>query len=137
MKCYCCVQLKCLNFVKMGFRMVFYANYQYFLFCVYWPGIDHSLYFLPVETKFKSYEYESITAVVSDMRLILENCYRYNGSSHWVSKIAHKLEKVLDQKLALLNRLVFNCVGYCIINCTRIVSVCDGMIHFSFFNVFL
>ena len=52
--------------------------------------------------------YESITAIVSDMRLILENCYRYNGSTHWVSKLAHKLEKILDQKLALLNRFVLN-----------------------------
>ena len=68
--------------------------------------MKNDLYFLAVESKFKSYSYESITAVISDMRLILENCYRYNGSAHWVSKLAHKLEKVLDQKLALLNRLV-------------------------------
>lgn len=54
--------------------------------------------------KFNKYEYTSITEVVADIRLILENCYRYNGSNHWVSKLGHKMEKILEQKLALLNR---------------------------------
>lgn len=54
--------------------------------------------------KFNNYEYTSITEVVADIRLILENCYRYNGSNHWVSKLGHKMEKILEQKLALLNR---------------------------------
>lgn len=66
---------------------------------------------LPVEGKFNNYTYKTITMVIADIRLILENCYRYNGSGHWISKLAHKLEKVLDQKLALLNRLVsFKCI---------------------------
>ena len=51
-----------------------------------------------------NYSYQGITEIVSDMRLILENCYRYNGSDHWISKLAQKLENILDQKLALLNR---------------------------------
>lgn len=61
-------------------------------------------YAFAVESRFNKYDYQSITAIVSDMRLILENCYRYNGSGHWISKLAHKLEKIIDQKLALLNR---------------------------------
>ena len=59
---------------------------------------------LLVGGKFNNYEYNSITEVVADIRLILENCYRYNGSNHWVSKLGHKVEKILEQKLALLNR---------------------------------
>ncbi|XP_067052488.1 serine-rich adhesin for platelets-like [Acropora muricata] len=54
--------------------------------------------------KFNKYEYNSITEVIADIRLILENCYRYNGANHWVSKLGHKMEKILEQKLALLNR---------------------------------
>ena len=59
---------------------------------------------IPVGSKFNAYLYSSITEVVSDLRLMLENCYRYNGPDHWVSKLGQKLEKVLEQKLALLNR---------------------------------
>ncbi|XP_028414754.1 uncharacterized protein LOC114537843 [Dendronephthya gigantea] len=70
----------------------------------YHARIETPMSFTQIEGKFKSYDYQSITAVISDMRLILENCYRYNGSTHWISKLAHKLEKILDQKLALLNR---------------------------------
>jgi len=61
-------------------------------------------FFSVVGCKFNNYEYNSITEVVGDMRLILENCYRYNGANHWVSKLGHKMEKILEQKLALLNR---------------------------------
>lgn len=49
-------------------------------------------------------EYGSITEVVRDLRLILENCYRFFGPSHCFSKKALKLETVLEQKLALLPR---------------------------------
>lgn len=49
-------------------------------------------------------EYASITEVVRDLRLILENCYRFFGPSHCFSKKAQKLETVLEQKLALLPR---------------------------------
>ncbi|CAB3996699.1 Homeotic female sterile [Paramuricea clavata] len=70
----------------------------------YHARIETPMSFSQIEGKFNSYVYESITAVISDVRLILENCYRYNGSAHWISKLAHKLEKILDQKLALLNR---------------------------------
>lgn len=66
--------------------------------------IETPMSFQQIENKFKNYLYKSITEIISDMRLILENCYRYNGSDHWVSKLAQKLENILDQKLALLNR---------------------------------
>lgn len=57
-----------------------------------------------MEEKFDRGEYESITEFVADFRLMLENCYRYHGVDHWISKQAQKLEILLEQKLTLLSR---------------------------------
>ena len=57
-----------------------------------------------VQFKFVDHEYQSITEFVADLRVLLENCYRYNGMKHWVSKQAQTLECTLQQKLALLPR---------------------------------
>ncbi|XP_048877071.1 uncharacterized protein KIAA2026 isoform X2 [Brienomyrus brachyistius] len=60
--------------------------------------------FRRIEEKFLNREYESITEFVADFRLMLENCYRYHGVDHWISKQAQKLEIMLEQKLTLLSR---------------------------------
>lgn len=57
-----------------------------------------------VVEKFQLGQYKSITEFISDMHLMIENCYRYNGSDHPVSKKAMKLEVILEQKLVLLPR---------------------------------
>ncbi|TRY97147.1 hypothetical protein DNTS_032796 [Danionella cerebrum] len=57
-----------------------------------------------MDDKFTNREYESITAFVTDFRLMLENCYRFHGVDHWISKLAQKLEIILEQKLTLLSR---------------------------------
>nr|XP_046230503.1 uncharacterized protein KIAA2026 [Scatophagus argus] len=57
-----------------------------------------------IEEKFISQEYDTITEFVADFRLMLENCYRYHGVDHWISKQAQKLEIMLEQKLTLLSR---------------------------------
>ncbi|XP_069569893.1 uncharacterized bromodomain-containing protein 10 [Brachyistius frenatus] len=57
-----------------------------------------------IEEKFIGREYETITEFVADFRLMLENCYRYHGVDHWISKQAQKLEVMLEQKLTLLSR---------------------------------
>ncbi|XP_011603218.2 uncharacterized protein KIAA2026 isoform X2 [Takifugu rubripes] len=59
-----------------------------------------------MEEKFDRREYESITEFVADFRLMLENCYRYHGVDHWISKQAQKLEILLEQKLTLLSRML-------------------------------
>lgn len=66
------------------------------------PGAEMS--FRKMHDKFANREYESITAFVADFRLMLENCYRFHGVDHWVSKQAQKLEIILEQKLTLLSR---------------------------------
>lgn len=81
--------------------------YKLILLCIF--------FFSVVGCKFNNYEYNSITEVIGDIRLILENCYRYNGSDHWVSKLGHKMEKILEQKLALLNRWKFQTIQYYIL----------------------
>lgn len=57
-----------------------------------------------MEEKFTNQEYKTITEFVADFRLMLENCYRYHGVDHWISKQAQKLEIMLEQKLTLLSR---------------------------------
>ncbi|KAM9840970.1 putative bromodomain-containing protein 10 [Aulostomus maculatus] len=57
-----------------------------------------------MEEKFICQQYETITEFVADFRLMLENCYRYHGVDHWISKQAQKLEIMLEQKLTLLSR---------------------------------
>lgn len=59
-----------------------------------------------MEEKFINKEYETITEFVADFRLMLENCYRYHGVDHWLSKQGQKLEIMLEQKLTLLSRTV-------------------------------
>ncbi|XP_046723671.1 LOW QUALITY PROTEIN: uncharacterized protein KIAA2026-like [Silurus meridionalis] len=57
-----------------------------------------------IDDKFVKRDYESITEFVADFRQMLENCYRYHGFDHWLSKQAQKLELILEQKLTLLSR---------------------------------
>ncbi|XP_041741379.2 uncharacterized protein KIAA2026 isoform X2 [Coregonus clupeaformis] len=66
--------------------------------------LKNSMCFRRMEEKFVSREYETITEFVADFRLMLENCYRYHGVDHWISKQAQKLEIMLEQKLTLLSR---------------------------------
>ncbi|XP_062410021.1 uncharacterized protein KIAA2026 [Sardina pilchardus] len=59
-----------------------------------------------IDEKFVNREYDSITDFVADFRLMLENCYRYHGVDHWISRQAQKLEIILEQKLTLLSRVL-------------------------------
>ncbi|XP_061703661.1 uncharacterized protein KIAA2026 isoform X2 [Syngnathoides biaculeatus] len=71
------------------------------------PGhgrLKQSMCLQRMEEKFVGQEYQSITEFVADFRLMLENCYRYHGVDHWLSKQAQKLEVMLEQKLTLLSR---------------------------------
>jgi len=60
-----------------------------------------------VREKFETGVYKTITEFVADMRLLLENCYRFNGPDHFISRKAQRIETLLEQKLALLSRFSF------------------------------
>ncbi|XP_022086943.1 uncharacterized protein LOC110977272 isoform X2 [Acanthaster planci] len=66
--------------------------------------IKHPMWLRKIESKFFKKEYQDITEFAADMRQMLENCYRYNGMKHQISKYAQTLECVFEQKLALLSR---------------------------------
>lgn len=53
---------------------------------------------------FEKREYKTLNEFVADFRLMLENCYRYNGPDNYISKRGQRLETMLGQKLALLPR---------------------------------
>lgn len=57
-----------------------------------------------VKEKFEKQEYRDLTEFMADFRLMIENCYRFNGPDHFVSKKAQKLETMMKQKVALLSK---------------------------------
>ncbi|XP_064634426.1 uncharacterized protein LOC135492146 isoform X2 [Lineus longissimus] len=70
----------------------------------YYEKIEQPMCLKKMKENFLQGKYDSITQFVSDFRLMLENCYRYNGPDHYVSKKGQKLEQVMEQKLSLLSR---------------------------------
>ncbi|XP_052065701.1 uncharacterized protein KIAA2026-like [Mytilus californianus] len=70
----------------------------------YYGKIKKPIWFGKMKEKFDNREYGSITQFVGDFRQMLENCYRFNGPDHFVSKRAQKLETMMEQKLNLLSR---------------------------------
>ncbi|KAL4225137.1 hypothetical protein ACF0H5_015830 [Mactra antiquata] len=74
------------------------------LYEVYRQRIEKPIWLKLIKQKFEEHQYTTITEFVSDFRLMLENCYRFNGPDHYISKRAQKMETMLEQKLALLPR---------------------------------
>lgn len=74
------------------------------LFAAYRQRIEKPVWLKLMKQKFEDHQYTTITEFVSDFRLMLENCYRFNGPDHYISKRAQKMETMLEQKLALLPR---------------------------------
>ncbi|XP_071100239.1 uncharacterized bromodomain-containing protein 10-like [Haliotis cracherodii] len=70
----------------------------------YYDRIKSPMWLKKMDEKFRQHRYETITEFVADFRLMLENCFRYNGPDHYVSKRGQRLETMLEQKLALLSR---------------------------------
>ncbi|XP_041916498.1 uncharacterized protein KIAA2026 isoform X1 [Alosa sapidissima] len=69
-------------------------------------SVQQGMCFKRIDEKFVNREYDSITDFVADFRLMLENCYRFHGVDHWISRQAQKLEIILEQKLTLLSRVL-------------------------------
>ncbi|RXG56253.1 hypothetical protein Avbf_04870 [Armadillidium vulgare] len=49
-------------------------------------------------------EYKTITEVISQLRLMLQNAYKYFGANHSFTRRGIKLEFLMEQKLALLRK---------------------------------
>ncbi|XP_065051086.1 uncharacterized protein LOC135680814 [Rhopilema esculentum] len=74
----------------------------------YYEVIKEPMDLFKISEKFHAMQYSSITEMVADIRQIIENCYKYNGVDAFISKQAHKLEVILEQKLNLLSRELRN-----------------------------
>lgn len=61
-----------------------------------------SYIYFSVEENFLDNSYSCIVEFVCDFRLMLLNCYRFNGVESRISKMASALEAIFEQKLALL-----------------------------------
>jgi Transcription factor involved in chromatin remodeling, contains bromodomain len=59
--------------------------------------------FFSVEEKFEEEKYNSLRDFVCDLRLLLLNTYRFFGPDAKETKQALRIEKLLEQKLALLS----------------------------------
>ncbi|GFO29459.1 xanthine dehydrogenase/oxidase-like [Plakobranchus ocellatus] len=70
----------------------------------YYEKIKKPMWMLKMKEKFESHQYEDITEFMADFRLMIENCYRFNGPDNFVSKKALKLETMMKQKVALLSK---------------------------------
>eukprot|EP00116_Pleurobrachia_bachei_P004711 sb/3464973/ len=68
----------------------------------YYTVIDRPMCFTKIESRLEELSYFSTPEIVGDIRLILENCYRFNGPSSWVSRMACKVEMALEGRIRLL-----------------------------------
>ncbi|XP_069694333.1 uncharacterized bromodomain-containing protein 10-like [Periplaneta americana] len=68
----------------------------------YYDVISKPMCFLEIERKFVDNEYSKISEFVSDVRLLLLNCYRYFGPDDIHTKRALHVERVLEEKLSNL-----------------------------------
>ncbi|XP_013065641.2 uncharacterized protein KIAA2026-like [Biomphalaria glabrata] len=70
----------------------------------YYEKIKEPMWMFKMKEKFENHQYKSLTDFMADFRLMIENCYRFNGPDNFVSKKAQKLETMMKQKIALLSR---------------------------------
>ncbi|CAG5121193.1 unnamed protein product [Candidula unifasciata] len=70
----------------------------------YYEKIKEPMWMFKMKEKFEKQEYRDVTEFMTDFRLMIENCYRFNGPDHFVSKKAQKLETMMKQKVALLKK---------------------------------
>ena len=68
----------------------------------YLTVVQKPMWLRKIKDKLLSTEYTNITELVGDIRLMLENAYRFYGPLHSFTKKGLRLEHILEQKLALL-----------------------------------
>ncbi|GFS24850.1 hypothetical protein ElyMa_003426900 [Elysia marginata] len=70
----------------------------------YYEKVKKPMWMFKMKEKFETHQYDDITEFMADFRLMIENCYRFNGPDNFVSKKAQKLETMMKQKVALLSK---------------------------------
>ncbi|CAH1404243.1 unnamed protein product [Nezara viridula] len=65
----------------------------------YYNIITKPIWLNEVLRKFSAQEYLFVHEVISDIRQVLENCYKFWGPKHKFSKQAFRIEKLLDKEL--------------------------------------
>ncbi|KAI8144209.1 Bromodomain-containing protein [Fennellomyces sp. T-0311] len=66
----------------------------------YFTIITHPMDLSTVQRKLERDEYDSVDAFVNDIRLIFDNCHKYNNPQDYVALEGKKLEQVFDRLLA-------------------------------------
>lgn len=61
-----------------------------------------------IGVKLKEGQYQNPTEFEADIRLIVENCYKFNGAEHPVSMWAKQLENKFDREWQLKKKLIFD-----------------------------
>ncbi|CAG0889296.1 unnamed protein product [Darwinula stevensoni] len=64
--------------------------------------ITQPMWLRKIKEKLDKQEYETLADIIKDLRLMFENCYRYNGSGHSVSKKALRLEEEMEKFISVL-----------------------------------
>ncbi|CAH1391776.1 unnamed protein product [Nezara viridula] len=77
-------------------------NENLFGMSTYYKIIKKPMWLTEVQRKLLGREYDGIGSFVADVRLILENCYRYWGATHKFSRKALYMEHKLEQRLSNL-----------------------------------
>ncbi|XP_014286877.1 uncharacterized protein [Halyomorpha halys] len=77
-------------------------NENLFGMATYFKIIKKPMWLTEVQRKLLGREYDGIGSFVADIRLIIENCYRYWGATHKFSTRALYMEHKLEQRLSNL-----------------------------------
>ena len=69
--------------------------------------INSIVFYSLVNNRIRDGQYQSITALISDIRCSIENCYNRYWFFSYEGKQAKLLETIMEQKLALLPRYLY------------------------------
>ena len=61
--------------------------------------IKHPMDLSTIEKKLHDHVYPTVSDLVEDMKLMINNCYTFNGREHTVSILANNLEKTFQSQL--------------------------------------
>ena len=65
----------------------------------YYHIIKHPMDLSTIEKKLHDHVYPTVSDLVEDMKLMINNCYTFNGREHTVSILANNLEKTFQSQL--------------------------------------